>query len=88
MDITPKYALVTGASSGIGWHFAELLAKKGYSVVAVSNQPEKLDELKNKLEKEYGIIVHVINIDLAKENSAQQVYDFCNEKNLDSRSSD
>jgi short-subunit dehydrogenase len=33
-------------------HFAELVAKKGYPLVAVSNQPEKLDELKNKLEKD------------------------------------
>ncbi len=78
-----KYALVTDASSGIGWQFAELLAKKGYSVVAVSNQPAQLENLKNKLEQEYGIIVVIINIDLAKENSAQQVYDFCDGENLE-----
>lgn len=82
MDQTRKYALITGASSGIGWHFAEALAKKGYSVVAVSNQPTKLDELKERLEQEYRVNVFVINIDLTQEKSAQQVFDYCCEKNL------
>ena len=42
-------------SSGIGWHFAEALARRGYPVIAVSNQPDRLDDLRKKLEKEYGI---------------------------------
>ncbi len=82
MENIPKYALITGASSGIGWHLAEALATKGYSVVAVSNQPTLLDDLKKRLENAYGILVFAINIDLALENSAQQVFDYCNEKNL------
>jgi len=83
MDEVRKYALVTGASSGIGWHFAELLAKKGYSIVAVSNQPDRLMELKKKLEQEGRISVEIINIDLAQENSAQQVFEYCMKKNLE-----
>jgi uncharacterized protein len=82
MKDIPKYALVTGASSGIGWHFAEALAKKGYSVVAVSNQPAQLEDIKKRLGELYRISVITINIDLALENSAQQVFDYCNEKNL------
>lgn len=78
-----KYALVTGASSGIGWHFAELLAKKSYSIVAVSNQSEKLADLKNKLEQDGNIKVETINIDLAQENSALQVFDYCSGRNLE-----
>lgn len=83
MEEILKYALITGASSGIGWHFAELLAKKGYSIVAVSNQPEKLADLKNKLEHENRITVEIINIDLAQENSALQVFEYCKGKNLE-----
>ena len=40
------YAIVTGASSGIGWHISKELAKKGYSLVGVSNQPVLLAKLK------------------------------------------
>ena len=45
-ELIKKYAVVTGASSGIGWHIAKELAKRGYSLVAVSNQPELLDKIK------------------------------------------
>jgi short-subunit dehydrogenase len=34
-----KYAFIPGASFDIGWHFAEALAKYGYSEFAASNQP-------------------------------------------------
>jgi short-subunit dehydrogenase len=76
------YALVTGASSGIGWHISEELAKKGYHIVAVSNQPERLNDLKQILENEYRINVITVNIDLAEYKSGQQVYDLCEKNNL------
>lgn len=82
MENTLKYALVTGASSGIGWYISEEMAKRGYSIVAVSNQQVQLNDLKTRLEDDYGISVAVINIDLSKEDSAQQVFDYCKENNL------
>ena len=82
MEETQKYALVTGASSGIGWHITELLAKKGYSIIAVSNQPLQLDNLKKNLVPAYGISVITLNIDLAEENSAQQIFEYCKDHNL------
>jgi uncharacterized protein len=83
MENREKYALITGASSGIGLHLAEELAKKGYSLVAASNQPAQLDDLKKRLEERYNVSVVTLNIDLALENSAQMVFDFCSEKNLE-----
>jgi len=77
MESGLKYALVTGASSGIGWHISEEMAKRGYSVIAVSNQPEQLISLKNKLENSYHIPVLTLNIDLALEDSALQVFGYC-----------
>ena len=37
-----SYALITGASSGIGRHYATELARRGYDIIAVSNQSEAL----------------------------------------------
>lgn len=82
MRTNNKYALVTGASSGIGWHLSAELAKKGYNIVAVSNQPESLKTLKNKLETDYGITVRTYDCDLSKDNSAEEVYSYCEENNL------
>lgn len=77
-----KYAVVTGASSGIGWHISIELAKKGYSLIAVSNQPQSLGILKAELEKDYQIEVLTIDCDLSKKNAAQAIFDFCKNDNL------
>jgi short-subunit dehydrogenase len=82
MENSEKYALVTGASSGIGRHLSEELAQRGYSIIAVSNQPAQLQDLKTLLEQVYGIHVLTIDIDLAKEDSATWIFDFCNENHL------
>jgi uncharacterized protein len=82
MEKSNKYALVTGASSGIGWHISAELAGKGYSIVAVSNQPEKLLELKSFLENNSNVNVITLDTDLSVEGAAAWVFDFCTAGNL------
>lgn len=79
-NFSENYALVTWASSGLGRHLSEKLAQQGYSVIAVSNQPAELEELKKKLEQNYPVSVATLDVDLARENSAKSVFDYC-EKN-------
>ncbi len=74
--------MVTGASSGLGWHLSELLAQKGYHLIAVSNQPVELEELKKNLELTYSISVLTVNMDLAREVAAKLLFDYCEEKDL------
>ena len=45
VDLTGQDALVTGATSGLGWRFASTLAAAGASVVATGRRAERLDEL-------------------------------------------
>lgn len=77
-----KYALVTGASSGIGWHLSVELAQRGYSIIAVSNQPQQLEALKEEIERQHAVEVIPLTIDLALPEAAQQVFDFCERKEL------
>ena len=43
MENTNKYALITGATSGIGYELAKLFAKDGYNLVIVARDQAELD---------------------------------------------
>lgn len=73
-------ALVTGASSGIGKDIAKELAKRGYNIIAVARDKERLDKIKNELEKEYKIIVDVISIDLIDRDDCKKLHRYVKNK--------
>lgn len=70
-----SWAIVTGASSGIGKAISELLAKGGMNIVAVARKEANLLELKKELEAQYKIDVDVICEDLSNPNSSKIIAD-------------
>ena len=65
MEYTGKTTLITGASSGIGVHFAEGFAARGSNLILVARRKELLADLAAKLTKNYGVTVDVITEDLS-----------------------
>ena len=57
VDLTGQVALVTGATSGLGWRFASTLAAAGASVVAAGRRQERLDELVAQVTADGGTCV-------------------------------
>jgi len=60
-----RLGLVTGASSGIGWAFAECLAERGWNVVAVARRRDRLEALTDTLSSHHGIDAVPLVADLA-----------------------
>ena len=77
------YALVTGGSSGIGLEIGKLLAAKGYPLLLVSNEEEKLLRLKVELQQQYKVPVEILPINLAQSEAAQKVYDYCKQNGIE-----
>ena len=77
-----RWALVTGASSGIGAAYAEELAKKGFGILLVSNQQAETEAKALLLHDLYAIETKILVMDLAKAESAKEVFDFCQAQHL------
>lgn len=65
-----RTALITGATSGLGYEFVKLFAKDGYNLVLVARNEQKMIEIKKSF---HDIHVTVICKDLSKSNSAKEV---------------
>jgi short-subunit dehydrogenase len=65
MDYKGKTALITGASSGIGFQYAEEFARRGANVILVARRESQLNKLAAQLKKDFGVEAHVIAMDLA-----------------------
>ncbi|WP_250657172.1 SDR family NAD(P)-dependent oxidoreductase [Alkalimarinus coralli] len=70
-----KYALVTGASEGIGFEFCKVLASNGYNIVLVARTQQKLENAASELENSFSIKTAVIACDLASPDAAQVLFD-------------
>lgn len=67
-------ALVTGAASGLGFEFAQLLARDNYRLILIDVDASKLKDRAEKIEKEFNTNVSTIVCDLALSGAAQKIY--------------
>jgi short-subunit dehydrogenase len=61
---SPGTALITGASTGIGATYADRLARRGYSLVLVARDQQRLDGVAARLRQQYGVAVETLQADL------------------------
>lgn len=70
-----QFAVITGASSGIGREYARQLAAGGYNIVVVSERDEENRRVAEALTSEYGVEALPLCVDLTEEDAAQKVFD-------------
>ncbi|MGR9242309.1 SDR family NAD(P)-dependent oxidoreductase (plasmid) [Rhizobium leguminosarum] len=77
-----KRALITGASSGLGLEFAELLAAQKFNLVLVARRREPMEKLAAELQRKYDVDIVVEPIDLAAPGAAARLKTSLDEKSL------
>jgi len=78
-----SWALVTGATVGIGESFTRLLAKNGYNIVLVARDLPRLQERAKGLESTFGVATKVIQADLATDAGCKSIEDFITNNQID-----
>lgn len=69
-----EYTLITGASSGIGYEMAKILAAKNQNLILVARSQGKLELIQNELKKITGADIVYMLYDLSETNSARDLY--------------
>jgi len=69
-----RYALITGASSGIGYELARLFARDGKNLVIVARNKSRLEEVKAEIESKYATEVKVLVKDLSVPKAAPELF--------------
>ncbi len=77
-----EYALITGASKGIGKAIAEELASRKINVLLVARSESLLKEVADDISNKYAVKTAYLATDLANENASQQIFDWCISNNF------
>jgi len=81
MNSTNDYALITGASLGIGREIAKELSRRGYNTLLVALDTLELEEVKQYVQESYTTKVDSFAADLTDPSAAQSIYNWCKENN-------
>lgn len=73
-NLRGKSALVTGASSGLGWRFSHVLAQAGVRIVACARRTDRLEELVEEITGAGGEI-HAVSMDVTKVGSVVAAFE-------------
>src|SRR5205085_12055221 len=69
-----RWAVLTGATAGIGYEFAKLFAAEGFSLVLVARDRLRLDRVASELRQQHQISVEVVAQELSAPNAASVVF--------------
>ena len=82
MTDAAKYAVITGASKGLGKYFARALAARKQNVVLVARSKDRLQTLASELRNTHGILAHPLEIDLASAGAGLQLAQALRDRDL------
>ena len=77
MKTSNTFALVTGASSGIGLEIARSLAKRGYNIILTARSEDKLKAVAKEISDNFKVKTSVFPSDLSDKAAPNKIFKFC-----------
>lgn len=81
--MSPRTALITGASAGLGAEFARQLAAQGRDLLLVARREERLKQLAAELTARYGHRVEIFAADLSEPDAPERIQAFATRQGLE-----
>ena len=82
MSFSKPYTLITGASGGIGFELAVIMAEKGHNLILTARSEEKLNNIARQLIKNHGIDAISIPADLSVTADRNRLIDEIRRQNI------
>ncbi len=76
------YALITGATSGIGYELCKLFASDGYNIAIVARSEERLQQVADEIRDKYNVLVYPLAKNLFKREAAAEIFDELKKNNF------
>ncbi|MEJ0084004.1 MAG: SDR family NAD(P)-dependent oxidoreductase [Puia sp.] len=76
------FALITGASKGIGKSIAELLAARGFDLLLIARSADLLEQVAKEISLSTNKNCRWLALDLAEDSAAETVFEYCNKNQL------
>ncbi|KLK93766.1 short-chain dehydrogenase [Microvirga vignae] len=78
----PRWAVITGASSGIGAELARVLAARGYSLVLTARRHERLEALAEEIQSAHRVQVEAMALDLEDREAPQDLAEMLRDRGI------
>ena len=78
-----SWALVTGATAGIGESFTQLLAENNYNLVLVARDMPRLQERASQLQSQFNVQTHIIQADLSTDAGCAALEEYITNNQID-----
>lgn len=78
-----SWAIVTGASSGMGLKYADQLASRGHDILLISNQEQELKTAAGQLSEKHHIKTIPLFQDLSLPDAADSIVEFCQQNSIE-----
>ena len=80
--MTAKTALITGASTGIGYALSKCFATDHHNLILVARQEQRLKQVAEEFHRQYGVTAKIIVADLARPETPQKIADQVRQESL------